>query len=75
MIEANKRLRSFNPAMRDMFKQNVDIINESLMEVELTEQEEKTLLWLCENDIGTVQNIASVLQKVRVSESGTKDNI
>lgn len=75
MIEANKRLHKFNPAMRDMFKQNVDMINESLKEVELTEQEEITLLWLCENDIGTVQNIASVLQKVRKSESGTKDNI
>lgn len=64
-LSNSKRTNCFNGIMQKAFNKNVDLLNSQLESVELTEQEEKTLLWLCENEESTVLNIVSVLKKVR----------
>lgn len=46
-------------------QQNIDKINETLKDVELSPAEERTLLWLCGWERSTVNNICSVFEKLK----------
>jgi len=46
-------------------QQNINQINELLTNIELSPAEERTLLWLCGWERSTVQNICSVIRKIK----------
>lgn len=46
-------------------KENIDILNRALGEVDLTHQEERSLIWLSTVEKSTIENIISAFLKVK----------
>lgn len=44
-------------------KKNIDMFNEALGDVELTHEEERSLIWLCKYETSTISNIISAFKK------------
>lgn len=44
-------------------KKNIDMLNEALGDIELTPQEESSLIWLCGWETSTLKNIISAFKK------------
>lgn len=62
-ILATKKL---NEIALETITKRVDTLNKSFFkDVELTEEEQKVLIWLCEWDADTVNNIVSAFKKAK----------
>lgn len=44
-------------------KKHIDMLNEALGDIELTAQEQRSLIWLCQWETSTVKNIITAFQK------------
>ena len=44
-------------------QKNIDMLNEALGDIELTSQEESSLIWLCGWETSTLKNIISAFKK------------
>lgn len=44
-------------------RKNIDMLNEALGDIELTPQEESSLIWLCGWETSTLKNIISAFKK------------
>lgn len=51
--------------MNEYKKKNADKINQVLLGIDLAREEEATLLWLCGLDHYTVDNMVSIMEKVK----------
>ena len=46
-------------------QKNINLLNQTLKDVELSQEEERILLWLCGWETSTVKNICSIFEKVK----------
>lgn len=67
MINKLKRgTRNVNDFFYEGERKRIDLLNrEFFADVELTQEENKTLIWLCGYDWNTIENIVSAFKKVR----------
>ncbi|WP_310604823.1 hypothetical protein [Anaerosporobacter sp.] len=61
----NSRIPETDAKLMKAVAEHAEMINEQLEGIELTDQEEQTLLVLCENDTYTVRNMMSIFKKLR----------
>lgn len=52
--------------------EQIDLFNEILKNVQLSREEERTLIWLASWEESTVKNVVSILHKVKKAEAATK---
>lgn len=52
--------------------EQIDLFNEILENVQLSREEEGTLIWLASWEESTVKNVVSILHKVKKAEAATK---
>lgn len=52
--------------------EQIDLFNEILENVQLSREEERTLIWLASWEESTVKNVVSILHKVKKAEAATK---
>lgn len=52
--------------------EQIDLCNEILENVQLSREEERTLIWLASWEESTVKNVVSILHKVKKAEAATK---
>lgn len=57
--------RGVNDLFMKAEKKRIDKLNEMLGDLELTPDEEKVLVWLCGWDDWTINNVMSILNKIR----------
>lgn len=46
-------------------EENIALLNKTIGDMELTEQEERTLIWLSQWEKSTVENVISILNKIK----------
>lgn len=46
-------------------EENIALLNKTIGDIELTEQEERTLIWLSQWEKSTVENVISILNKMK----------
>lgn len=49
----------------EMAEKNIDLLNKVFGDVELTKEEEYSLLWLADWETSTIKNIISAFKKIR----------
>lgn len=65
IIQPEKGTRNVNDLFYEAERNRIDMLNrEFFQDVELTEQENRVLVWLCGWDEWTINNIISVFRKV-----------
>lgn len=52
--------------------EQIDLFNEILENVQLSREEERTLIWLASWEESTVKNVVSILYKVKKAAAATK---
>ena len=58
--------KKLNEIALETITKRVDTLNKSFFkDVELTEEEQKVLIWLCEWDADTINNIVSAFKKAK----------
>jgi len=66
IIQPEKGTRNVNDLFYEAESRRIDMLNrEFFQDVELTEQENRVLVWLCGWDEWTVNSIVSVFKKVK----------
>ncbi len=71
IIRPEKGIRNVNDLLYETEKGRIDMLNrEFFQDVELTEQENSVLVWLCGWDEWTIDEILSVFMKVRNQHNG-----
>jgi len=66
IIQPDKGTRNVNDLFYEAERNRIDMLNrEFFQDVELTEQENRVLIWLCGWDECTVDGIVSAFRKVR----------
>lgn len=46
-------------------EENIALLNKTIGDMKLTEQEERTLIWLSQWEKSTVENVISILNKIK----------
>jgi hypothetical protein len=54
-------------------RKRIEMLNKALGDIELTEEEERTLLWLCGLDDSTVKSIISAFEKAEIARQSNLD--
>ncbi len=74
IIQPEKGTRNVNDLFYEAERNRIDMLNrEFFQDVELTEQENSVLVWLCGWDEWTLEVIVSVFRKVRNQHNGNKE--
>ncbi len=74
IIQPEKGTRNVNGLFYEAERNRIDMLNrEFFQDVELTEQENSVLVWLCGWDEWTIDGISSVFMKVRNQYNGNKE--
>ena len=55
-------------------QKNIDILNGALGNIELTQEEERSLIWLSNWETSTVKHIISAFEKAKIEKKLDKDN-
>lgn len=53
------------PGYYEMVQDNLKKLNDTLGNIDMTKDQEKTLVWLAGNDTGTIDNIIKVIEKLK----------
>ncbi len=66
IIQPEKGIRNVNDLFYESERNRIDLLNrEFFQDIELTEQENRVLVWLCGWDDWTIDAIVNVFRKVR----------
>ena len=60
-----KIMKLIKPNASQYEQAKIDMLNEVLKDIELSKDEEKSLIWLCGWEKSTVENICSVMNKLK----------
>lgn len=63
MIKYPVEKRNKTEVALEIEKKHIDMLNEALGDIELTPQEESSLIWLCGWETSTLKNIISAFKK------------
>lgn len=61
--------RNLSPQGLENERLYINMLNDVLGDIELTPAEEGFLIWLCRFDTSTVENIVSVIEKVKAAKT------
>ncbi len=71
IIQPDKETRNINDLFYETERNRIDMLNrEFFQDVELTEQENRVLVWLCGWDEWTIDGIVRAFRKVRNRSNG-----
>jgi len=65
VLKQERENRNVTENSLDNEKKNIDMLNEALGDIELTQYEERSLLWLSGWELSTVKNIISAFKKAK----------
>lgn len=60
-----KIMKLIKPNASQYEQAKIDMLNEVLKDIEISKDEEKSLIWLCGWEKSTVENICSVMNKLK----------
>lgn len=69
MLKQPTEKRNLNIYALASERKHIDMLNQALGDIELTEQEKRSLLWLCGFETSTLKNIISAFEKAEKSKT------
>jgi len=64
MIKYPTEPRNVTESFLNMEREHIDMLNKTLGDIELTKEEERSLIWLCGWETSTLKHVISAFQKV-----------
>lgn len=68
MIKYPTEPRNVTESFKAMERKHIDILNKALGDIELTKEEERSLIWLCGWETSTLKHVISAFEKAKGSK-------